>query len=99
MLELGDQPRLDPSAMHDRLEALDICAWDTEKVGEILREIGNRARGNAQVNENDFEKPSQPPDQVFHISFAPALVLRERRSTAFDDLINHLLDKVGSLSR
>jgi very-short-patch-repair endonuclease len=94
MLELGDQPRLDTSAMHDRLEALDICAWDTEKVGDILREIGNRARGNAQVNENDFEKPSQPPDQVFHISFAPALVLRERRSTAFDDLINHLLDKV-----
>jgi very-short-patch-repair endonuclease len=94
MLELVDQPRVEGSAMDERLEDLDVCGWDTGRVGEILREIGNRARGNAQVNENEFEKPTQPPDQVFHISFAPALVLRERRSTAFDDLINHLLEKV-----
>ncbi len=95
MLELADQPRIDQAPTRERLEALDICAWATEKVGEILREIGNRARGNAQVHENEFEKPTQAPDKVFYISFSPALILRERRSTAFDDLIKHLLEKVG----
>lgn len=41
MLEFQDQPKLDSSTIEEKLEELDICAWDLEKVGEILREIAN----------------------------------------------------------
>jgi very-short-patch-repair endonuclease len=95
MLELQDRPRLEEKQLQTKLEDLDISAWDTRKVGEILREIANRAKGDSQVNEDSFEAP-RSGDNTFQVFFAPALVLRERRLTAPEEVIGRLLDQINT---
>ncbi len=86
MLELQHRPRLNEDAIRDQLEALDIQAWDTALVAPILREIANRLHPDAQVDEEAFNRADRA-DERPRLSFAPALVLRERRPTAYEDLI------------
>lgn len=90
MLELQNQPRLEGAGLDDRLEELDIRAWDRTKVGEILRLIANRASPDAQVEESRME-PLDRADETFRVVYAPALVLRERRPTAYEELITRFL--------
>lgn len=90
MLELQHQPRLEGAGLDDRLEELDIRAWDRGVVGEILRVIANRASPDAQVDENRLE-PLERADETFRVVYAPALVLRERRPTAYGELITRFL--------
>ncbi len=90
MLELQDRPRLEGSDLEDRLEELDVQAWDNEKVAEILRIIANKARPDAQVYE-DIWTPFDREDETFRVVYAPALVLRERRPTAYEELISRFL--------
>jgi very-short-patch-repair endonuclease len=90
MLELLNQPRLEGAGLDERLEGLDVQAWERSKVGEILRIIANRARPDAQVDENAL-KPLERADETFRVVYAPALVLRERRPTAYEELVNRLL--------
>jgi hypothetical protein len=97
MLDLADRPRMEGSAVQDRLEELDMHAWDKKKVGEILREIANRARGDSQVDEDAFE-PARAADATFRVFFAPALILRERRPTAFEEVVTRLLENSETLS-
>jgi len=97
MLDLQHQPRLDGAGLDERLEELDVQAWDRAKVGEILRVIANRARPDAQVDESAL-KPLERADETFRIVYAPALVLRERRPTAYEELINRLLEASESES-
>lgn len=97
MLELTDQPRLEGSKVQDELEELDTRAWDTKKLGEILREIANRVRSDSQVDEEAFE-PARAADGTFRVFFAPALILRERRPTAFEEVATRLLDNYDELT-
>ncbi len=97
MLDLADRPRLEGSAVQEKLEELDTQAWDKEKVGEILREIGNRAQGRSQVDEDAFE-PARAADDTFRVLFAPALILRERRPTAFEEVVTRLLENSDTSS-
>ena len=90
MLELQSQPRLEGTGLDDRLEELDVQAWDRAKVGEILRVIANHASPDAQVDENAW-KPLERADETFRVVYAPALVLRERRPTAYEELITCFL--------
>ena len=90
MLELQNQPRLEGAGLDDRLEELDIQAWDRGKVGDILRVIANRASPDAQVDESTL-RPLERTDETFRVVYTPALVLRERRPTAYDELIGGLL--------
>lgn len=90
MLELHDQPRLEGAGLQEHLEELDIQAWDTARVGEILRGIANRASPNAQVDEKALI-PADRADETFRVVYAPALVLRERRPTAYEELVARLL--------
>lgn len=89
MLDYADQPRLQGSDLADRLEDLDIQAWDQKKVGEILQIIANQANSNASVDEHTLT-PLDRTDENFRVVFAPALVLRERRPTAYEELIKGL---------
>jgi len=93
MLELENQPRLDKNKteLDDRLEELDIQAWNCAKVGEILRMIANSARSDAQVDENALE-PLERADGTLRVIYAPAIVLRERRPTAYEELVIRLLE-------
>jgi len=97
MLELTDQPRLEGSNVQEELEELDTRAWDTKKVGKILREIANRARGDSQVDEEAFE-PARAADGTFRVFFAPALILRERRLSAFEEVATRLLNNFDELT-
>lgn len=90
MLEPQHQPSLKNTDIEERLEALDVQIWDTSKVGEILRVIANQASSNAEVDENRLE-PLERTDEIFRVVYAPALVLRERRPTAYEELISRFL--------
>ena len=95
MLELQDRPHLERTDLEDRLEKLDVGAWDKESVAEILRIIANNASADAQVSE-DVWAPLERADDTFRVIYAPALVLRERRPTAYEELIGHFLEARGS---
>ncbi|MGB9858613.1 MAG: hypothetical protein ACPLQP_01610 [Moorellaceae bacterium] len=85
---------LESSATLDREWAPDeVVVWDKARVGKILRLIANRATSDAQVDEEEW-KPLEWADQTFCIVLAPALVLRERRPTAYDELIARFLEAV-----
>ena len=90
MLEPQARPRLDDDAIGDQLEALDVQAWDTSSLTPILNEIANRLRANAQVDPDGFV-PAERSEERPLITFAPAVVLRERRSTAYDTLVRTFL--------
>lgn len=90
MLQLHDQPRFEGAGLQEHLEELDIQAWDTARVGEILRGIANRASPNAQVDEKALI-PADRADETFRVVYAPALVLRERRPTAYEELVARVL--------
>lgn len=90
MLEFQHRPRLNEETLGGQLEALDIQAWDTALVAPILREIANSLRADAQVDET-FQRPDRIEERP-RLSFAPALVLRERRPTAYEDLIRKFLE-------
>ena len=91
MLELQHRPRLNEDAIGDQLEALDIQAWDRALVAPILREIANRLHPDAQVDEEAFDRADRAEERP-RLSFAPAIVLRERRPTAYEDLIRKFLE-------
>ena len=97
MLELQHRPRLE--AFKDELQALleemDIQAWDTEKVGKALRLIVNHAAADGQVDESAW-RPSGHIDNTFRVLYAPALILRERRPTAYEAVIDSLLGNATS---
>lgn len=93
MLELQHRPDLGPvkEELEEVLEELDIRAWDKARVGKILRVIANRASSGAQVDE-EGRKPLERVDKTFRVVLAPALILRERRPTAYDELIGRFLE-------
>lgn len=90
MLEFQHRPRLNEETLGGQLEALDIQAWDTALVAPLLREIANTLRADAQVDET-FQRADRVEERP-RLSFAPALVLRERRPTAYEDLIHKFLE-------
>jgi very-short-patch-repair endonuclease len=97
MLELQHRPRLEASAVREKLESIDIQAWDLTLVGPVLQEIANTLRSDSQVSDSlaRVGRAGERPQ----VSFAPALVLRERRPTAYDELIGkfHEAAEKGSL--
>jgi hypothetical protein len=90
MLELQDRPRLEGTDLEDRLEELDVQAWDKASVAEILRIIANKASADSEVSE-DIWTPLERADETCRVVYAPALVLRERRPTAYEELTSRLL--------
>ncbi len=90
MLELQHQPRLNTEAIESQLDELDIQAWDTKRVGAILREIGNRIQANAHIDESVLRSTDRSEERPC-LWFAPAVVLRERRPTAYEDLVRKFL--------
>ena len=94
MLDLQHQPSLDGDAIESRLDELDIEAWSTPRLAPILREMANRLRSDAQVDEGRFI-PADRAEERPRVSYAPALVLRERRPTGYDDLIRKFLESAG----
>jgi ATP-dependent exoDNAse (exonuclease V) alpha subunit len=91
MLELQHRPRLNEDKVREQLETLDIQAWDTTIVAPLLHEIANSLSSDAQISET--LQHAERVEKYPRLSFAPALVLRERQSTAYMDLINKFLER------
>jgi very-short-patch-repair endonuclease len=85
MLEPQDRPRLNRSELDELLASLDIQAWKAELVEPVLRSIANSLRAEAQVDMSF--NPTSRIDERPRLSWAPAVVLRERRPSAYEDLI------------
>ena len=94
MLDLQHQPSLDAEAIESRLDELDIEAWNTFRLAPVLRELANRLRSDAQVDEEGLI-PAERAEERPRVSYAPALVLRERRPTGYDDLIRSFLESAA----
>ncbi|HXF88953.1 MAG TPA: AAA domain-containing protein [Xanthobacteraceae bacterium] len=90
MLEFQNQPRLDKALIDEFLEELDVEVWNRAQIGRILREIANRASAQAQVDENAFDPPIRA-DDTFRVTYSPAIILRERQPTAYDELVQRFL--------
>jgi len=98
MLETQHRPLLIDTDLDDQIQSLDVQGWDRAKVGEILRVIANKTRPDAQVEEDSFTVPERA-DGTLRVFYAPALVLRERRPTAYEELITRLRDNTETNSR
>jgi len=85
MLEPQHRPRLRKDTLAELLESLDIQAWAPDLVAPLLREIANSLSAEAQVDMSSDR--ADRVDERPRVSFAPALMLRERKSTAYEDLI------------
>ena len=94
MLELKHQPILDMGAIESQLDEIDIQAWKTTRLAPVLRGIANCLHADAQVDEERLI-PADRAEERPLISYAPALVLRERRPTAYDELIRKFLETAG----
>ncbi|WP_322819590.1 AAA domain-containing protein, partial [Tepidiforma sp.] len=94
MLELEHRPRMNEDDIGALLEALEVQAWDTKFVAPILREIANRLRADAQVDEEAIARADRCEERP-RLSFAPALVLRARRPTAYEGLLERFLEQAG----
>ena len=95
MLELQHQPSLDGAVIESQLDELDIQVWKTSHVAPVLRDIANRLHADTQIDETRLA-PTDRTEEYPWVSYAPALVLRERRPTAYDDLIRKLLEAAGN---
>jgi very-short-patch-repair endonuclease len=75
--------------LDEELSELDIAAWSKESVAPLLRNAANAWRADAQADANEMLKRTT----LRHIPtlvFAPALVLRKRRSSSYNDILNQL---------
>jgi len=91
MLDTRDQPHLNKAELEKHLAELDINVWDTEKVGQILYEIANQIKADAQVEDKKL-MPAGQVDETLRVTYAPGLVLRERPPTAYKKMVSRLLN-------
>ncbi|MEO8589343.1 MAG: AAA domain-containing protein [Flavobacteriales bacterium] len=92
MLEPHDRP-----AVHvgSALEAIDMQLWEAKPVEEVLKGIANLLRADSHVDMEGVRPTSTTREQPA-LSFAPALVLRERNQRAFEEVIQKLIDSGGA---
>ncbi len=94
MLGPQHQPRWKGSELEEALAELGMRAWDTVKLGEILRWLGNQLDPRCSVHAEEFGADGEA-DAVPRIHYAPALVLRERRLRAYEELVDKLLERMS----
>ncbi len=94
MLELQHQPRIHEDSLREKLETLDIQAWNADLVGPALKQIANNLDASAQVEASNRRAPRA--EQHPRLASAPALVLRQRRPTAYENLVAKLHEAANS---
>jgi len=98
MLLPEDQPVLGDTRLEVLLEEIDVEVWNRKRIGEILRIIANTSTPDAEVDENALEPPEYATP-IFRVTYSPALVLRQRRSTGYIDLVDKLIKATESASQ
>ena len=93
MLAFHDQPKLDWKTLEPRITELD--PWHRESAMEVLRIVANQTSATAELYDDAME-PQGQPDETLRVFYAPALVLRERRPNAYDEVIQKLIELASS---
>lgn len=91
MLEPQHQPPLERTNLNELLEQLDLDIWDRERVAAVLRVIANATTPNSQVIDDEWDPPERVTDAL-RVAYAPALILRQPQSRAYEQLVTKLLE-------
>ena len=89
----------DPPVQVDVGEQLDDLAADvsaSDRVISLLMTIANQWRADAQVGSAQLEKP-RGAGTTPRLSYAPAIILRPRRTTAYSTVLDDLLQSVDGI--
>lgn len=91
-LELDMLPPDSPVSINadELLEDLAADVAAANRVTDLLKTIANQWRADAQVGPEKLEKPGST-DTTPRLSYAPAIVLRPRRTTAYSNVLGDLL--------
>lgn len=92
MLASQDKPKSDRDRVDKFPEELDVEVWNRAQIGKILREIANLASAQAQVDENTLDPPFRADDTP-RVTYSPALILRERQPTAYDEMVDKMVER------
>lgn len=94
-LELDMLPPDSPATVDvgEQLEDLAADVSTADRVIDLLKTIANQWRADAQVGSEQLEKP-RVVNTTPRLSYAPAIVLRPRRSTAYSTVLGDLLQTV-----
>lgn len=92
MLGVQHQPRLEKTELDKRLRELGVLAWDREAIAEILGTLGNLIAPDCTVEADRLDPGGEDPQRP-RIYYAPALVLRQRKLTAYEEMLGKLLNR------
>lgn len=103
MLDSQHRPQIHTAQIKSKLDEIAEQIWDAQKVSPIFQIIANHIKADSQIYENQWE-PLSHPTETLCISYAPALILRERTPRAYDELTERLIDgykkgRIQSLSK
>jgi very-short-patch-repair endonuclease len=98
-LELDMLPPDSPATVDadDQLEDLAADVSAADRVIDLLKTLANQWRADAQVGSEQLEKP-RAASTTPRLSYAPAIVLRPRRSTAYTNVLGDLLQSVDDVA-
>lgn len=88
MLDPAQRPEL-RAELAETLEEIDVRLWDQEALAPVLRAIGNKLHAGSRIDADGL-RPESQASATPRLSWAPALLLRERRPTAYDELVARL---------
>jgi len=97
-LELDMLPP-DPPVTVDVGEQLEDLAADvsaSDRVIDLLKTIANQWRADAQVGSEQLDKP-RGAGTTPRLSYAPAIILRPRRTTAYSTVLGDLIQSVDGI--
>ncbi len=103
MLDSQHRPQIDTAQIKSKLDEIAEQIWDAEKVFPIFQTIANYIKADSQIYESQWEPLSHTTESLC-ISYAPALILRERIPRAYDELTERLIEgykngRIQSLSK
>lgn len=98
-LELDMLPPDSPATVDagEQLEDLAADVSAADRVNDLLKTIANQWRADAQVGSEQLDKP-RVITTTPRLSYAPAIVLRPRRSTAYSNVLGDLLQSVDDVA-
>jgi very-short-patch-repair endonuclease len=94
MLEPSERPQLDRNRLDTTLEQLGVEAWDPGRVRQVLNLL-EAGSGSVQATVLlSATAEGAHADRTMRFYWAPALVLRARRQTGYEQVVRRLLDDV-----
>ncbi len=91
MLDAENRPAGLVTTLADRLGDLDLGLTERDVLGQVLSEIANRIEGSGFAYPEDLVPADSPPESL-EVRLAPALILRPRRPTAYQEVIDRVLE-------